>query len=53
MTRKTILCNSCDASYTLSFDMDDDLYKSNFCPFCGEELVEDDYNIDEDEDIED
>ena len=46
--RKTILCNACDASYTISYDMDDELYKNKFCPFCGEELDEE--NIDEIED---
>ena len=50
--RKTILCNGCDASYTISFDMDEELYKTSFCPFCGEEIPETEYNIDEVEDIE-
>ena len=36
--RKTILCNGCDASYTISFDMDEELYKNSFCPFCGDDL---------------
>ena len=50
--RKTILCNACDASYTISYDMDDELYKNKFCPFCGEEIPENEYNIDEVEAIE-
>jgi len=49
MARKTILCNSCDASYTVAFEMDSDLYKPNYCPFCSEEIIDAEYNIDEED----
>tara|TARA_B100001287_G_scaffold228069_1_gene198140 strand:+ start:518 stop:676 length:159 start_codon:yes stop_codon:yes gene_type:complete len=52
MARKTILCNSCDASYTVSFEMDEGFYTPNYCPFCGEEIIDAEYNIDENEEEE-
>ena len=50
MAKKTILCNQCDASYSVSYEMDSDLYTPTFCPFCGEEITDIEYNMDEDED---
>lgn len=49
MAKKTILCNSCDASYSVSYEMDSEFYTPTYCPFCSEEITDLDYNIDEDE----
>ena len=49
MAKKTIFCNHCDASYSVSYEMDSEFYTPTYCPFCGEEITDLDYNIDEDE----
>ena len=46
MPEKTIYCDSCDAEFKINHNMDDDYYQVKYCPFCGEELDED--NVDED-----
>ncbi len=42
----TIYCDSCDAEFKINHNMDDEYYEIKYCPFCGEELDED--NVDED-----
>ena len=46
MPGKTIYCDSCDAEFKINHNMDDEYYQVKYCPFCGEELDED--NVDED-----
>ena len=46
MTKKIIYCNNCEAEFTIKHNMDDEYYEIKYCPFCGEELDED--NVDED-----
>ncbi len=53
MSRKTILCEHCDASYTIQHDQDEKFYFIKYCPFCGDNIPqEDEYNIIEDNDYE-
>ena len=50
MSRKTILCEHCDASYSVQYDMDDNFYKIKYCPFCGDNVPEEnEFNITEEE----
>ena len=46
MPGKTIYCDSCDPEFKINHNMDDDYYQVKYCPFCCEELDED--NVDED-----
>ena len=39
MPGKTIYCDSCEAVFKINHTMDDEYYKVNHCPFCGEELM--------------
>ena len=51
MSRKGYECFSCDAAFKLSHDLDDGYYKVTYCPFCGEELTdEQEYDFYEEED---
>jgi hypothetical protein len=48
---KALACVLCEADFTLRHDMDEDHYRITFCPFCGEELDnEEEYDLIEDED---
>ena len=38
---KLIVCESCDAEFRIKHDMDKRLYTIVHCPFCGEELPQD------------
>ena len=52
MAKKTILCEHCEASFTLQHDMDD-YFKPKYCPFCGDDLPEEDeFNVLEEDDDE-
>ena len=44
---KTV-CDNCSATYIVKHELPED-YIEQFCPFCGEEITDLDYNIDEDE----
>jgi len=44
---KIFVCVKCEAEFTLRHDMDDDHYRAEFCPFCGE-LLEDDVDYEYD-----
>jgi len=49
---KVIVCASCEAEFMIKHDMDDDHYRLEYCPFCGEQMEDDEdyeYDIDEDE----
>ncbi len=39
---KVIACEDCEAEFHIKYDMDENLYKVLYCPFCGEELSDDD-----------
>lgn len=53
MMHKIIVCVSCEAEFTIRHDMDDNHYRVEYCPFCGETMEDDEdyeYEInDEDE----
>lgn len=46
-TRKWLECTSCDAMFAVRHTMDEKFYKTEFCPFCGDELdVEEELDLD-------
>jgi uncharacterized paraquat-inducible protein A len=48
--RKHYECVECDAVFKIKFDLDEDYYKVEHCPFCGagiDEDQEDDYEENE------
>ena len=50
---KLVVCESCEAEFSIKHSMDDDYYRVTHCTFCGAELsneLEDEIEwIDEDE----
>lgn len=43
-------CEECGAVFKINYDLDEDYYNVSYCPFCGEEMDEDqkdDYEDDE------
>ena len=40
MTTKEIVCDSCEASFTVEYEMLGHQYVVKVCPFCGAELEE-------------
>jgi hypothetical protein len=40
MAIKEIVCDSCEASFTIEYEMLGHQYKVKVCPFCGAELDE-------------
>lgn len=49
---KVIVCAACEAEFNVRHDMDDDHYRLEYCPFCGEMLEDDEeyeFDIDEEE----
>jgi len=40
MAIKEIVCESCEASFTIEYEMLGTQYLIRFCPFCNEELTE-------------
>ena len=40
MPIKEIVCESCEASFTIEYELLDTQYLVKFCPFCSEELDE-------------
>ena len=41
MVIKEIVCDSCEASFTIEYEMLGHQYAVKICPFCGAELDED------------
>ena len=39
--KKLVYCESCDAEFRITHNMDKRLYNIVHCPFCGEELDND------------
>ena len=50
---KLIVCASCEAEFSIRHLMDDHFYKIKFCPFCSEELIDENELVDEIEEWED
>lgn len=42
MKKKHHECEHCEAVFRIGFDMDPEYYQITHCPFCGEELSDDD-----------
>ena len=40
MAIKEIVCDSCEASFTIEYEMLGTQYLVRYCPFCGSELEE-------------
>lgn len=40
-------CNSCEAVFTVKYDLNKDYYKVSNCPFCGSPLDNEEYDVDE------
>ena len=37
---KLVVCESCEAEFSIKHSMDDDYYRVAYCTFCGIELVD-------------
>lgn len=37
---KLIVCASCEAEFRIKHSMDENYYRTSYCPFCSEELQE-------------
>jgi uncharacterized CHY-type Zn-finger protein len=48
MSKKEILCESCDAVFRIQHNMEEHYYSVKHCPFCSDEL-----NTEEQDEIED
>ena len=48
MSKKEILCESCEAVFRIQHNMEEHYYSVKHCPFCSEEL-----NTEEQDEIED
>ena len=44
-------CVECDGVFKINFDLDEDHYKVEFCPFCGAHMDADQQDEYEDEDL--
>lgn len=42
---KLIVCLSCEAEFKLKHDMDELHYMVKFCPFCGEDIEDENYDF--------
>ena len=50
---KVILSPPCEAEFTIKHNLDEDHYRVEYCPFCGDTLeTDEDYEYDMDEDEE-
>jgi uncharacterized paraquat-inducible protein A len=53
MSKKEILCESCDAVFRISHNMEEHYYTVQHCPFCGDGISSENedtiYTDDEDE----
>lgn len=54
MAKVKMSCPECEAEYAVSHDLDERMYHLIFCVFCGEEIIneDDDLNMDSEEDEE-
>ena len=37
---KLVVCESCEAEFSIKHSMDDDYYRVAYCTFCGVELID-------------
>lgn len=44
-------CNSCDSTFKLMYNVEDTSHYHTYCPFCGEELIIDDGELDQYDDM--
>jgi len=48
---KILVCLMCEGEFILRHDMDDEHYRIEYCPFCGESLdSEEEYEFEDEED---
>jgi DNA replicative helicase MCM subunit Mcm2 (Cdc46/Mcm family) len=52
MSKKVIVCESCEAEFKIQHEMDDHFYAVKHCPFCGDTLNSDNEDVLYDEDDE-
>jgi DNA-directed RNA polymerase subunit RPC12/RpoP len=45
-------CSSCNAVFSVDHDMDGRYYRVSHCPFCGEEIEQEQYDFDPDQESE-
>ena len=50
MAKKHYECNSCDASFNITHDLDTNYYTIHHCPFCGADIDNEETNFDLEED---
>ena len=43
--KKLVYCESCDAEFRITHNMDKRLYKIMHCPFCGDDLNEENEDL--------
>jgi len=48
MVQQTIACDTCNAEFTINHDMLEQSYFVTFCPFCGEDINEENIIVNED-----
>tara|TARA_B100001250_G_scaffold122194_1_gene103731 strand:- start:228 stop:380 length:153 start_codon:yes stop_codon:yes gene_type:complete len=42
---KLVVCESCEAEFKIRHTMDDRLYNIKYCPFCGDDIEEENEDI--------
>ena len=42
---KLVVCESCEAEFKIKHTMDDRLYSVKYCPFCGDDIEEENEDI--------
>jgi DNA replicative helicase MCM subunit Mcm2 (Cdc46/Mcm family) len=45
MSKKVIVCESCEAEFKIQHEMDDHFYSVKHCPFCGDTLSSDNEDV--------
>ena len=50
MVQQTVACDTCNAEFSIKHDMLEQTYIISFCPFCGEDINEE--NVEEQESTE-
>tara|TARA_Y100000593_G_C4250636_1_gene306984 strand:- start:829 stop:981 length:153 start_codon:yes stop_codon:yes gene_type:complete len=42
---RLVVCESCEAEFKIKHTMDDRLYSLKYCPFCGDDIEEENKDI--------